>query len=422
MRRSSHRTALAPAALAPVALAPVALALAGLLGLSGIASAQTAPAGSEPVKIGVLAVMNTYGSDISGAGAVLAAQMAVDEFGGSLLGRKIELVTGDTQQKPDIGSALAAQWYDTGNVDVIVDVPNSAVALAVLEVARKRQKVMMTSGAGNMLIAGKLCAATGFQWVFDTYSLAWSTGRAVVKRGGDSWFLLYPDFAFGYDMKRDATAAIQSAGGTVVGSVTHPLGSNDLSSFVLQALASPAKVIGMANSPPDNVNSVKVVHDFGGQAQGKQVAVFLLQADDVHGLGLDVAKGMLVTEPFYWDLNEGTREFSRKFFARMHMMPSAEQAGTYSSTLAWLRAAKAAGTTDGPTVAKKLHELPVTDALLPGNVRADGRMVHDMYLFQVKSPAESKYPWDYYQLLQTVPAAEAWLPLDKSDCPLVANK
>ena len=375
-----------------------------------------------PVTIGVLGVMSTYGSDISGPGAVLAAQMAVDEFGGSVLGRKVVLVSGDTQQKPDIAAALAAQWYDRDNVDAIVDVPNSAVALATQGVARQRGKIVITSGAGAMVFSGKMCSPTGFQWVFDTYSLAHSTGRAVVQEGGESWFLLYADFAFGYDLKRDATTAIEQAGGHVIGALAHPVNSNDLSSFVVRGLSSGAQILGMANSPPDNVNAIKAAHDFGADRGKTKVAVFLLQADDVHGLGLDVAQGLLVTEPFYWDLDPARRAWSKRFFEKMKMMPSAEQAGTYSSVLAYLRAVAAAGSTDGAAVAKKLHELPVDDATFHGKVMPDGRMVHDMYLFQVKTPAESKYPWDYYKLLKTVPAAEAWAPISASDCPLVVKQ
>lgn len=390
--------------------------------LAVCAPALALAAEPPPVTVGVLGVMSTYGSDISGPGAVLAAQMAIDEFGGSVLGRKIALVSGDTQQKPDIAAALAAQWYDRDNVDVIVDVPNSAVALATQGVARQRGKIVMTSGAGAMVFSGKMCSPTGFQWVFDTYSLAHSTGRAVVQEGGKDWFLLYADFAFGYDLKRDATTAIEQAGGKVVDALAHPVNSNDLSSFVVRGLSSGAQILGMANSPPDNVNAIKAAHDFGADRGKTKVAVFLLQADDVHGLGLDVAQGLLVTEPFYWDLDASRRAWSKRYFEKMKMMPSAEQAGTYSSVLAYLRAVAAAGTTEGVAVAKKLHELPVDDATFHGKVMQDGRMVHDMYLFQVKTPAESKYPWDYYKLLKTVPAAEAWAPISASDCPLVVKQ
>ncbi len=390
--------------------------------LAVCAPALALAAEPPPVTVGVLGVMSTYGSDISGPGAVLAAQMAIDEFGGSVLGRKIALVSGDTQQKPDIAAALAAQWYDRDNVDVIVDVPNSAVALATQGVARQRGKIVMTSGAGAMVFSGKMCSPTGFQWVFDTYSLAHSTGRAVVQEGGKDWFLLYADFAFGYDLKRDATTAIEQAGGKVVDALAHPVNSNDLSSFVVRGLSSGAQILGMANSPPDNVNAIKAAHDFGADRGKTKVAVFLLQADDVHGLGLDVAQGLLVTEPFYWDLDASRRAWSKRYFEKMKMMPSAEQAGTYSSVLAYLRAVAAAGTTEGAAVAKKLHELPVDDATFHGKVMQDGRMVHDMYLFQVKTPAESKYPWDYYKLLKTVPAAEAWAPISASDCPLVVKQ
>ena len=390
--------------------------------LAVCAPALALAAEPPPVTVGVLGVMSTYGSDISGPGAVLAAQMAIDEFGGSVLGRKIALVSGDTQQKPDIAAALAAQWYDRDNVDVIVDVPNSAVALATQGVARQRGKIVMTSGAGAMVFSGKMCSPTGFQWVFDTYSLAHSTGRAVVQEGGKDWFLLYADFAFGYDLKRDATTAIEQAGGKVVDALAHPVNSNDLSSFVVRGLSSGAQILGMANSPPDNVNAIKAAHDFGADRGKTKVAVFLLQADDVHGLGLDVAQGLLVTEPFYWDLDASRRAWSKRYFEKMKMMPSAEQAGTYSSVLAYLRAVAAAGSTEGVAVAKKLHELPVDDATFHGKVMQDGRMVHDMYLFQVKTPAESKYPWDYYKLLKTVPAAEAWAPISASDCPLVVKQ
>jgi branched-chain amino acid transport system substrate-binding protein len=366
--------------------------------------------------------MTTYGSDISGPGSVLAAQMAVEDFGGRVLGRPIKVISGDSQQKADVAAAIAAQWYDRDGVELIVDVPNSAVALAVQQVARERHKIVMIDDAGTMLLSGKQCSATGFQWTFDTYSLAHSTGRAVVEDGGRNWYILYADFAFGYDLLRDATNAISQAGGQVVGKISHPTNIPDLSSFVLTAMSSPAEVIGLANTPPDNVNAVKVIHNFGGAAAGKKVAVFLLQADDVHGLGLDVAKGLLVTEPFYWDLNDGTRAFARRYFSRMQMMPSAGQAGTYSSVLAWLKAVKATGTLDGPTVARKLHETPVEDPLYHGRVLPDGRMAHDMYLFQVKTPSESKYPWDYYRLLRTIPADEAFPAANGQSCPLVAAK
>jgi branched-chain amino acid transport system substrate-binding protein len=395
-----------------------------ILGCALAALAVTAARAEDPqpIKIGILTSMSTYGSDVGGPGSVVAAQMAIDNFGGKVLGRPITILTGDTQQKPDVAASIASQWYDQAGVDAIFDVPQSAVALAVWNLANTRHKIVFTDNAGTMGLSGKQCSATGFQWTFDTYSLAHSTGRAEVQAGGKTWFLIYADFAFGYDLLRDATNAIDQAGGQVVGKIPQPTNTPDLSSFVLTAMSSSAQVIGLANAPPDNLNAVKVVHNFGGTDAGKKVAVFLLQADDVHSLGLPVAQNLLITEPFYWDQNDNTRAFSKRYDEKMHMMPSAGQAGVYSSVTAWLHAVQATNTTDGPTVAKQIHETPVNDPLYQGHVLPDGRMAHAMYLFQVKTPAESKSPWDYYKLLKTIPADEAFPAANDRGCPLVAAK
>ena len=382
---------------------------------------QPAHSQSAPVTIGVLSSVNNYGSDYSGAGSLVAAQMAVDDFGGRVLDRPVHVIQGDTQQKPDVAAELAAQWYDTQNVDVIVDLPQSAVGLAVQAAATKRGKILIASGVGTTLFSGKNCSPTTFQWVFDTNALATSLGGAVVRQGGKSWYLLVADFAFGYDVERDATKVIEAGGGHVIGSVRHPVNATDMSSFVVRALGSGAEIIGFADAPPDNLNGVKAARDFGYQQDKQKLAPFLFQITDINGLGLDAAQGLIIDEPFYWDLNDATRAFSRRFFAKTNRMPTQEQAGTYSSVLQYLKAAQAAGSTDPAKVSAKLHELPVS-GIYNGRVMPDGRMIHDFYVFQVKTPAESKAPWDYYKLLSTVPATEAYAPVSESVCPLDKGK
>jgi branched-chain amino acid transport system substrate-binding protein len=412
------RTAMLPAIGRETIMAGSFSRICACLALSAVFLAGAALAQPAPVTIGVLSSVNDYGADYSGAGSLVAAQMAVDDAGGTVLGRPIRVIQGDTQQKPDIAAALAAQWYDAQGVDVIVDLPQSAVGLAVQSVANKRNKILIASGVGTTLFAGKNCGPTTFQWVFDTNALASSLGRAVTATGGKSWFLLVADFAFGYDVERDATKVIEAGGGKVIGSVRHPGNATDMSSFVVRALGSGAQIIGFADAPPDNLNGVKAANDFGYRNNSQKLAPFLFQITDVHGLGLQAAQGLIVAEPFYWDLNEATRDFSRRFFAKTSRMPTQEQAGAYSSTQHYLRAVAAAGTTDGLEVSKRLHDLPVM-GIYNGKVLPDGRMIHDFYVFRVKTPQESKAPWDYYTLLQTVPAAEAYAPESQSVCPLV---
>lgn len=384
------------------------------------ASCLAQPAPARPVRIGVLSAVSTQGSAAGGLGALEAARLAVADFGGTVLGGPIELIQADMQDKPDLGSAIAREWYDRGGVDVIVDAPNSAVALAVLEVARQRNKILITSGAGATDFSGRLCAPTAFQWAFDSYSLSAGTARALTKAGARSWFFIVSDFAFGHSLERDASEVVKAAGGQVVGAVAHPTLTADLASPLLQAQQAHPNVIGLAEGPPDNINAVKQAAEFGITQSGTKLAAFYMTIADVHAMGLDAGQGLILTDPWYWDANEQTRAFAKRFWDSRRAMPSFQQAGTYSSVFQYLKAVQAAGTTDGPAVAAKLHELPVTDMFtMNGVVRADGLMAHDMLLVQVKSPSASTAPWDYYTVLQTLPAAELARPLSESACPLV---
>jgi branched-chain amino acid transport system substrate-binding protein len=371
------------------------------------------------VKIGVLTDLSGPAATATGSGSVAAAQMAAEDFGGKVLGKPITVISADHQIKPDVAAGIARQWYDTEQVDLIVDVPVSAVGLAVQQVANDRKKLFITHSTGTADFHGKFCSPYTMQWVFDTHALAVGTAQEVVKRGGDTWFFLTADYAFGHSLERDATQVIVQNGGKVVGSVAHPFATPDLSSFILQAQASKAKIIGLASGPPDNVNAIKLGGEFGVFAGGQQMAGLLVLITDVHALGLKAAQGLLLTTSFYWDMDDKTREWSKRFFAKIGRMPTMWQAGVYSSVIHYLKAIQAAGTDDPLKVAAKMREMPVEDFFARnGHLREDGLMVHDLMLAQVKRPEESKYPWDYYTILTHIPGDQAFGPPNPA-CPLV---
>jgi branched-chain amino acid transport system substrate-binding protein len=395
-------------------LVPAALAVL-LLSSSG----ATAQISDDLVKIGVLTDMSGPASTPTGQGSVTAAQMAVDDFGGKVLGKPISVIVGDHQLKPDVGSAIARRWYDTEQVDLIVDVPVSAVGLAVQSIANEKHKMMITHSTGSADFHGKSCSPYTLQWVFDTHALAVGTAQEVVKRGGDSWFFITDDYAFGHSLERDATAVITKLGGKVLGAVRPPFATPDLSSFVLQAQASKAKIIGIAGGPPNNTTEIKTGAEFGVFKGGQQMAGLLVLITDVHALGLPAAQGLLLTTSFYWDMDDKTREWSKRYFAKMNRMPTMWQAGVYSSVMNYLKAIKDAGTDEPLKVAAKMREKPIEDFFSRhGRLREDGLMVHDLMLVQVKSPQESKYPWDYYKVLSHISGDEAFGPPNPA-CPLV---
>ena len=374
------------------------------------------------VKIGVLNDMSGLYSDITGPGSLSAARLAVEDFvkaTGSKL--RIEVIGADHQNKPDVGSNIARQWFDTDKVDMIADVPTSSVGLAVAAIAREKGKLHVNSGSATSDLSGKACNANTIHWAYDTWMLANGTGRAIVRNGGNTWFFLTADYAFGHALERDTEAVVTKNGGRVVGKVRTPFPTQDFSSFLLQAQASKAKIIGLANAGGDTTNSIKQAAEFGITRGGQNLAGLLVFLPDVHSLGLNVAQGLMLTETFYWDLNDQTRAWSRRFAAANNgKMPSMVQAGVYSSVLHYLKAVEAAKTDDGTKVAEKMKELPTDDILFgKGSVRADGRKIHPAYLFEVKKPSESKGPYDYYKLVATIPANEAFRPLSESECPLV---
>jgi branched-chain amino acid transport system substrate-binding protein len=399
--------------------------LGRLLGGAALALATVSPHAAraqisdDTVKIGVLTDMSGPASDATGPGSLTAAQMAVEDFGGKVLDAPIVVISADSQLKPDIGAAIARQWYDTGQVDLIVDVPVSAVGLAVQRVANEKQKLFITHSTGTADFHGKFCSPYAMQWVFDTRALAAGTAREVVKRGGDSWFFLTADYAFGHSLERDASQVIVANGGKVLGAVRHPFAASDLSSFILQAQASKAKIIGIASGPPDNVNAIKLGGEFGVFKGGQQMAGLLVLITDIHGLGLKTAQGLVLTTSFYWDMDEQTRAWSKRFYAKLHKMPTMWQAGVYSSIMTYLKAIKSVGTDAPLTVAAEMRAHPINDFFARnGRLREDGLMVHDLVLVQVKSPDESKAPWDYYKILVHVPGDQAFGPPDPS-CGLV---
>ena len=404
-----------------------AAALAALTALaSPAAQAQTAAPTSPPgaisdgvVRIGVLNDQSGVYADYGGKGSVEAARMAVEDFGGSVLGAKVEIVDADHQNKPDLASAIARQWYDSDRVDMITELTTSSVALAVQQLSKDKRRITITDGAATADLTGKQCTAYGFHWAFDTHALAVGTGGSLVETGGDTWFFLTADYAFGTSLQQETSAYVASKGGRVLGSVRHPLSAPDFSSFLLQAQASKAKIVGFANAGLDTSNAIKQAAEFGLVQGGQRLAALLFTLAEVHGLGLQAAQGLVLTEGFYWDRDDESRAFAKRYMARTGRMPSMIQAGTYSSVLQYLKAVRAAGTDETEAVARKLHEMPVDDVFAKGGkVLANGRMVHDMYLFQVKTPAESKAPWDYYKQLATIPGDQAYLTAKASGCPL----
>src|ERR1700754_2025754 len=377
-----------------------------------------APASAQGVKIGILNEQSGVYADYGGKYPIEAARMAIEDFGGEVLGHKIELVTADHQNKPDLAVSIARRWYDTDNVDMITELTTSSVALAVQELSRDKKKIDIVVGAATSRLTGDACTAYGFHWAFDTHELDVGTGGALVKAGGDTWFFLTADYAFGYALEKDTSEIVTANGGKVLGSVRIPLNSSDFSSFLLQAQSSKAKIVGLANAGLDTTNSIKQAAEFGIVTGGQKLAGLLMTLAEVHGLGLQAAQGLVLTEGFYWDLNDKTRAFSQRFMKRTNRMPNMIQAGTYSATLSYLKAVKAANSKDTEAVAKKLKELPVDDAFAQGKVLENGRMVHDLYLFEVKKPSESKKAWDYYKLISTAPGDKAFPKAKDSGCPL----
>ena len=391
-------------------------------GLALAAGGTHAQMSDGVVRIGVMNDQSGTYADLAGPGSVVAARMAVEDFGAAKKGIKVEIVVADHQNKPEVGSSIARQWFDVDKVDVIVDVPTSSVVLAVNQIAREKNKVLIVSTGATSDLYGKACTPNSLHWTYDTWSLANGTGTAVVKTGGNTWFFLTADYAFGHALERDTEAVVLKSGGKVMGKVRHPFPSADMSSFLLQAQTSKAKIIGLANAGADTINAIKQGAEFGIVKGGQQFAGLLVFLTDVHSLGLPIAQGLLLTESFYWDLNDRTRDFSKRF-AKLHKgaMPTMGQAGVYSAVLHYLKAVEALKSdAPGDKVVAKMKELPTEDPVFgKGRVRVDGRKIHDMYLFEVKKPAESKGAWDYYKLRSTIPAEQAFRPEKDGGCPLV---
>ena len=395
----------------------LALAMAGTL----VAGAAYAQISDNMIKIGVLSDMSSLYTDLAGAGSVAAARLAVEDSGIEKRGYKVEIISADHQNKPDVGSSIARQWYDVDKVDVIVDVPNSGVALAVNQITRDKGKVFLANGPASSDLTGKACSPNTVHWTYDTWMLANGTGGAIVKSGGDTWFFLTADYAFGLALERDTEAVVLKNGGKVLGKVRHPLNTQDFSSFLLQAQASKAKIIGLANAGGDTTNSIKGAAEFGIVKGGQNLAGLLVFLTDVHALGLATAQGLIVTNTFYWDTNDQTRAFAKRFAAvDKGIHPTMVHAGVYASLLHYLKAVEALKSDDGTKVVAKMKEMPTDDPLFgKGTIRVDGRKIHQAYLMEVKKPAESKYPWDYYKVRATIPADQAFRPLADGGCSLV---
>src|SRR5215475_11235340 len=394
-----------------------------LLGLAlacvvGVAQAQIS---DGIVKIGVLSDMSSLYADLDGNGSVVAAKMAVEDSGIEKRGYKVEVISADHQNKADIASSIARQWFDVEKVDLITGTTNSAVALAVNQITKDKGKAFIVSGAASSDLTGKACTPNTIHWTYDTWMLANGTGNAIVKTGGNTWFFITADYAFGLALERDTEAVVLKNGGKVLGKVRHPLNTQDFSSFLLQAQSSKAKIIGLANAGGDTTNSIKQAAEFGIVKGGQNLAGLLVFITDVHGLGLPTAQGLIFTESFYWDMNDKTRAWGKRFAERNKgIYPTMIHAGVYSSVLHYLKAVEALKSDDGTKVIAKMKETPTDDPLFgKGTIRPDGRKIHDMYLFEVKKPAESKAPWDYYKLRSTIPAAQAFRPIDQGECPLV---
>jgi branched-chain amino acid transport system substrate-binding protein len=385
------------------------------------ALAQQSQISDDVVKIGVLTDMNALYSDLAGEGSVVATKMAIEDFGGKVLGKPIEVVFADHQNKADIASSKAREWFDAQKVDMINDLVTSSTALAVVDIAKQKNRIAIVNGAGASRLTNESCTSNSIHYSWDTYALANGTANAIVKQGGTSWYFISADYAFGQALEKDASDVVKANNGKVLGSSKHPLAASDFSSFLLQAQASGAQVIGLANAGPDAVNAIKAATEFGITKSGKQsLASLLITVNDIHSLELEATQGLYATDAFYWDLNNETRKWSKRFFARMKKMPNMIHAGVYSSTMHYLKAIEAAGTDEAGAVMKKMKEMPINDFFAKnGKIREDGRMVHDMYLVQVKKPSESKAPWDYYNVKAVIPGDQAYMPLALSKCPLV---
>ncbi len=393
--------------------------LAAVLVAAGPAHAQGVSDGV--IKIGVLNDQSSLYADLAGQGSVVAARMAVEDYGAAAKGLKVEIVSADHQNKPDVGSGIARQWLDQDKVDVIVDVPNSGVALALNQIIKEKGKALLISGAATADLTGKACSPNTIHWTYDTWALANGTGNAIVKTGGDSWFFITADYAFGHALERDTENVVNKAGGKVLGKVRHPLNTQDFSSFLLQAQASKAKIIGLANAGGDTTNAIKQAAEFGIVKGGQNLAGLLVFITDVHALGLDKAQGLIMTETFYWDQNDRTRAFAKRFAERnRNIHPTMIHAGVYSAVTHYLKAVEALKADDGTRVIAKMKDTPTDDPLFgKGSIRPDGRKVHPAYLFEVKKPSESKGAWDYYKQRAVIPAEQAFRPVNEGDCPLV---
>ena len=390
--------------------------VAALLVTTSFAGAQVS---DDVVKIGVLTDMTGLYSDLSGPGSVAAAQMAVKDFGGKVLGKRIEVISADHQNKPDVGAGIARRWFDLEQVDAIVDVPTSSVAFAVQEISRQKNRALLISSSGSSDLTGKACSPVSVHWTYDTYALSHAVGNALLKRSADTWFFLTADYAFGLALEKDARAVVEAGGGKVLGSVRHPQDTSDFSSFLLQAQRSKAKIVALANAGGDTVNSIKQAQEFG-ITRKQQIVGLLTYISDVHSLGLQRAQGLLLASAFYWDMDEETRAWTKRFVARVNKVPTMANAGVYGAVLHYLKAIEASKTDDATVVVSTMKKIPVNDFFTKnGSVREDGRVMRNLYLFQVKTPGESKYKYDYYKLLDTIPAEKAFRPLSEGNCPLV---
>jgi branched-chain amino acid transport system substrate-binding protein len=398
--------------LAATLVAGLAFAVTG-----GAAYAQIS---DDVVKIGVLTDMSSLYADATGKGSLAGVEMAVADYGGKVKGKPVVVISADHQNKPDVGMNIARNWYDNDNVDAIFDVPTSSVALPIAALTREKNRIFMNSGAGTSDLTGTACSPNTVHWTYDTYALSNVAGRAMVKRGEDTWFFITADYAFGAALERDAAAIVKETGGTVVGDVRHPLNSSDFSSYLLQAQASKAKVVALANAGGDTTNALKQASEFGIVKGGQKMIALLQEITDSHALGTKEAQGLILTDAFYWDMNDDTRAFSKRFNDKVGHMPTMIQAGLYSATMHYLKAIDAVGTDDATKVMAQMKATPIHDFFAKdGRIREDGRMVHDMYLFEVKKPEESKGEWDLYKLLATVPGDQAFRPIEKGGCPFI---
>ena len=394
----------------------------GFLAVLGCVTSATAFAqvSGDMVKVGVLTDMAGVTADITGKGSVAAAEMAVQEFGATVLGRPIQVVSADHQHKADVGLSIARRWLDVDGVDVIADVPNSSVALAVQALAKEKKRIVLYSGAGTTLLTNEQCSPYGFHWTYDTYGVSHGTASAVVKAGGTSWFMIASDYAFGHQLQKDASDVVTAEGGRVLGAVRHPLSTNDFSSYLLQAQASGAKVVGIANAGNDTTNAIKQAGEFGLVEAGQSLAALIFFINDVHSLGLKATQGTYLTTASYWDTDDAARAWSRRFMERVGSMPSMLHAGVYGSVLHYLKAVRQAGTDDPDKVAAAMRAMPINDVFTKeAKIRADGRVVREMLLARVKKPGDSKYPWDYFEIVRTIPPEETVWPLSESRCSLV---